>query len=83
MPVRKFRSIEEMRDAPPAPPLRAENLRAALELSELARWLHPWHLPHGVRKFRSVAEAHAWRAKWERDDARGHGGRKEPNPGLR
>lgn len=67
MPVRKFRSIEEMPDAPPAPPLQDENLRAALELSELAHRLHPWHLPPGVRKFRSVAESHAWRVDWESD----------------
>ena len=70
MPVRKFRSIEEMPDAAPAPPLRVENLRAVLGLSELARGLHPWRLPPGVRKFRSVAEAHAWRDERERDHLR-------------
>lgn len=68
MPVRKFRSIEEMPDAAAAPPLRVENLRAALDLSELARGLRPWRLPAGVRKFRSVAKAHAWRDEWERND---------------
>jgi len=70
MPVRKFRSIEEMPDAAPTAPLRAENLRAVLDLSELARGLHPWRLPPGVRKFRSIAQAHAWRDEWERDACR-------------
>jgi hypothetical protein len=69
MPIRKFRSVEEMPDAPAAPPLRAENLKAAFDLSELARRLRPWRLPPGVRKFRSVAEAHAWRDEWERTSA--------------
>ena len=75
MPVRKFRSIEEMPDAAPAPPLSAENLSTVLDLSELARGLHPWYLPPGVRKFRSVAEAHAWRDEWERDDIRRRDGK--------
>ncbi len=70
MPVRKYRSIEEMPDAAAAPPMRVENLRGALDLSELARGLRPWRLPSGVRKFRSVAEAHAWRDEWERDAIR-------------
>jgi len=31
--------------------------------------LRPWRLPPGVRKFRSVAEAHAWRDEWARTSA--------------
>ena len=57
MPVRKYRSVAEMPGSRPLRPLDPENLRLACELSELARALHPWAFPPGVRKFSSVEEA--------------------------
>lgn len=73
MPIRKFRSVEEMkgsRPLRPLTPLDPENLRIACDLSELAYALHPWHFPPGVRKFRSLDEMNAHRAAWEREQVR-------------
>jgi hypothetical protein len=70
MPVRKFRSVEEMPAARPLPPLRLDNVRAACDLSELAYALHPWRLEPGVRKFASVEEAGAHREIWLRRQVR-------------
>lgn len=71
MPVRKFRSVEEMPGvAPRRRPHDPENLRIACELSELAYALKPWHFEPGVRKFRSVEEAGRQRREWERRQAR-------------
>lgn len=73
MPVRKFRSVEEMPSVRPRPPLDPENLRIACELSELAYALHPWKLAPGVRKFRSVEDAHHARCERERRQVRRSG----------
>ena len=70
MPVRKYRSVADMPGVPPRPPLEAENLRIACELSELGFALHPWRLEPGVRKYRSVEEAHRYRRKRERQQVR-------------
>jgi hypothetical protein len=72
MPVRKFRSVEEMPGVRPLRPLDPDNLRIACELTELARALHPWHFEPGVRKFRSMEEANAHRRKWENSQVRKH-----------
>lgn len=56
MPIRKYRSVEEMKGLDPLPPLDPNNLRIAFELSRLAYELHPWELVPGVRKFRSLEE---------------------------
>lgn len=57
MPVRKMRHISEA-DAPPVlPPLRAENLRIALELSTTSLRLRPEPRFRGIRRFRSIQEA--------------------------
>jgi len=50
MPLRKYRSVEEMPGLAPLTPLEPENLRIACELSELARRLGGWTLPPGVRR---------------------------------
>jgi hypothetical protein len=56
MPIRKYRSVEEMQGPAPLPPLDPENLRIAFQLSRLAYELHPWELVPGVRKFRTLDE---------------------------
>ena len=70
MPVRKYRSVEEMPGARPLRPLDPDNLRIACELSELAYALHPWHFEPGVRKFRSIEEASHHRWEWEKQQVR-------------
>ncbi len=65
MPVRKFRSVEQMPGSRPSRPLDPENLRIACELTELAYALHPWHFEPGVRKFASIEEASRHRREWE------------------
>ena len=68
MGVAKFRSIADM----PEPPMATSPLAgvaAACELSELSSAFGPPIVgPRGVRKFRSIAEASAFREAWE-DDA--------------
>jgi len=66
MPVRKYRSVEEMPDAPVLKPLDPDNLRIACELSELAYALHPWKLEPGVYKFRSIEEMSRAREEQEK-----------------
>ena len=68
MPVRKFRSVEEMSLPAPRRPLDPDNLRLALALAETAYGLHPWRFKPGVHKFRSVEEAS--RARDELDSAK-------------
>jgi len=70
MAVRKYRSVVEMPGARPLRPLDPENLRLACELSELARVLHPWRFPPGVRKFASLEEANEHRERWRRTQVR-------------
>jgi hypothetical protein len=65
MPVRKFRSVEEMPGPPALPPLDPDNLQSALSLMEVAYRLFPWRFPPGVHKFRSVEEADSHRQEWE------------------
>lgn len=57
MGVRKFRSVEDMPAARALTPLKAENLRVACELSELALALHGRRLSSGVRKYKSIDDA--------------------------
>jgi hypothetical protein len=67
VPLRKYRSVEEM----PAPrwrePLDPQNLRLAGDLSSLATRLRPRRFPPGLHKFRSVEEAGRQRERWERE----------------
>lgn len=62
MPIRKMRHISEA-TTPVAPRLRAENLRAAFELSRTASRLRPAPQMRGVRKYRSIEEASADRRR--------------------
>lgn len=70
MPVRKYRSVADMPGAKPLTPLDPNNLRIACELSELTFALHPWRFEPGVRKYRSIEEAHRHRQEWERQQVR-------------
>lgn len=72
MPVRKFRSVEEMPGPPALPPLDPDNLRSALSLMEVAYRMFPWSFPPGVHRFRSIEEADAHRQRWEAQMIREH-----------
>ena len=65
MPIRKFRSVEEMPPLPDRRPFDPENLRIAIVWSRTLLALHPVKQPSGVRKFRSYEEMKA------RDEHRG------------
>jgi hypothetical protein len=70
MPVRKFRSIEELAEAAPVTDQPAgEYLRSAFELASFARHLRPWRSPRGVFPNRSLAEAQERRRRWEAEGA--------------
>ncbi len=66
MPIRKYRSVEEMPGPRALPSLHPDNLRRAFELVETAYRLRPWHIPPGVKKFRSIEEAIRHREARER-----------------
>lgn len=66
MSVRKYRSVVDVPETPPLHPLDPRNLQIACELTELTFALHPWRFEPGVRKYRSVEEAHRHRQEWER-----------------
>ncbi len=57
MPVRKFRSIEEMTPPVEARPFDPGNLRVAIELSRTCIALSRRKPPPGVHKHRSIEEA--------------------------
>jgi hypothetical protein len=66
MPMRKYRSIDDVPDAALRPRHDPANLRIACELSLTAMRLAPRCVPPGVRRFRSIAEASAAREAWEK-----------------
>jgi hypothetical protein len=68
MPLRKFRSVDEMPNAAFRPPLDPDNLRLAFRLSATALRLAPRRFPAGVHKYRSVMEAWQRREAWERQE---------------
>lgn len=59
MPVRKFRSVDEMHAAVWRPAGSPELVRAIASVLAFGRRLRPRRFPPGVRKFRSVAELKA------------------------
>jgi hypothetical protein len=65
MPVRKFRSVEDMESPPWGKPLDPRNLRLACDLSALATRLRPRRFPRGLHRYRSVEAAALRRAQWE------------------
>lgn len=66
MPVRKYRSVEDMPPAALRTPLDPHNLELACELSGVAARLAPRRFPPGVHRYRSVAAAREQRELWER-----------------
>ena len=63
MPVRKFRSVEDMPPSP-LPPLDPRNLRLACDLSTMAARLWRLWIPAGVYKHRSLEAAQRLRRSW-------------------
>lgn len=70
MPVRKYRSVEEMPPAAFREPLDPANLRLACDLSVTASQLAPRRFPSGVHRYRSIAAASEQREVWERSTSR-------------
>lgn len=66
MPVRKYRSVEDMPEPALGTPLDPRNLKLACELSAVAARLAPRRFPPGVHRYRSVAAAYEQREVWER-----------------
>jgi hypothetical protein len=56
MPLRKYRSVEEMPAPEPRPPLDPDNLRIAFAWMKLACELRPLRRTPGVRKLSSLDE---------------------------
>jgi len=80
MPIRKFRSVEEMTPLPNRCPFDPENLRIAIAWSRATLALHPRKRTSGVRRYRSYEEM---KASDDISDARStHGAETEsPKPG--
>lgn len=76
MPVRRFRSIEEMPDAPSYAPRSLELAKAIGRVWEFARRTCPQHFPPGVYRHRSYDEAEALAATWESANFTAHQQRK-------
>lgn len=66
MPLRKYRSIDDVPSNVATEDDPAAALRMAFSLSALAVRLAGWRPPSGVHKSRSLAEAQALRRSWER-----------------
>lgn len=65
MPVRKFRSVEEMNQPiwiTPGDPLLYRTMKAVWDL---ARRTNPRHFPPGVHKYHSIEEMTRARDEWE------------------
>lgn len=66
MTVRKLTDVSQA-TAPDETPLDGNNLRSAIELSELCLRLRPITPPRGVRRFASIEDAQRHRQRWETD----------------
>ena len=74
MPVRKFRSLEEMEDAlwrEPGPSL----WQAIRRIWDFARRTTRLRFPPGVYRHRSVEDAKALRERWDEENFRAYHGR--------
>jgi hypothetical protein len=78
MPVRRYHDVSEMPE--PRPFASAlEGLAAACAASEFSRAFGTTRsAPRGVRRFRSVEEADAFRQRWESRGEDGGGGEAAP-----
>ena len=59
MPIRRFRSVEEMTPLPDRRPFDPDNLRLAIAWSRATLALHPFKRTSGVHEFRSYEEMKA------------------------
>ncbi|MDP2627188.1 MAG: hypothetical protein Q8Q58_09815 [Candidatus Rokubacteria bacterium] len=66
MPVQKFRSLDEAREALWVSPDDAAFLRGVAQLWRLAAALAPRRYPRGVYRYPSIVEANRAREAWER-----------------
>lgn len=67
MPVRKYRSAEDVPQRQWRAPLDSGNLKLAADLSQLAGRFRPRHFPPGLHKHRSIYAACRVREVWERE----------------
>ena len=71
MPVKKYRSVEDMnRDhqwRPTGDPAILQGIRQLWRLSEILLKPVGTCIPRGVRKYRSLEEANTDRSRWEQD----------------
>lgn len=81
MPLRKFRSVEEMDGNTWREPGDPDLFRAMRSVWELARRTLRPSFPPGVYKHRSAAEADALRATWEEKNFRAFRERREGRSG--
>ena len=65
MPVQKFRSIEEMNNAPLPSFSESDSFERFLRLCARYWTIAPKSYPRGVFKFRTIEEAQQARAKYE------------------
>jgi hypothetical protein len=68
MPLRRYRSVEEMPSPIWSAALDPDNLRRAGAVSALAARLHPRRFSVGLHKYRSIEEASRAREGWELHD---------------
>jgi len=66
VPVQKFRSLDEAREALWLSPADPAFLSGVARLWRLAAALAPRRYPRGVHRYRSIAEANRAREAWER-----------------
>lgn len=76
MSVQRFRSVEDMRDAPLYAPGSRELARAISRVWKFANKTCPQRFPPGVYRHRSYVDAEAFAAAWERANFTAHQQRK-------
>jgi hypothetical protein len=72
MPVQKFGSLDDARQALWRDPTHPSHLRRVAWLWRLGSQLAPQRYPRGVHRFRSIEEASQARADWESRVPRGN-----------
>ncbi|MBM4320992.1 MAG: hypothetical protein FJ125_13830 [Deltaproteobacteria bacterium] len=70
MPLKKFRSVEEMAASELSSTARRGRIGAALAISDLCRSLSNVKLPPGLHRFRSLEEENSQMEAWIRAEAR-------------
>lgn len=68
MPVKKFRSVEEIPPQRLYPPGSEELSRAIASTWAAASWMAPHHFPPGVYRHRSDEELNAQTDRWTREN---------------